>query len=409
VSRRRGSGEGSVYKRTSDGMWCATVELGRDPRSGRRRRRTVIAKTKAKALAKASRVRADVAGGLPSGTGSLTLAALCEHWLAAVVPGRVRSPNTVANYAWALRKHVVPALGGRRLATLVPEDVDRLLADKAAAGLGHSSVVRIRSVLKDALRHAERRGLVGRNAAALAVLPATRPPAQRHSLSPAEARRLLAAAEEDRLGALVACGLMLGLRPGELAGLLWSDVDLEAGALTVSGSLKREWSPTGRQLLRRGDVKRSRSGRRIILLPPRLIETLRAHRARQASERLAAGAAFADHGLVFSTEIGTPLDPANVRRSFTRIARRAGLDGGFPYLLRHSAASLLVDSGRTVEEVADLLGDDPRTLYRHYRHRIREAADAGLAMEALLSPREQKSARMADVMADVGGVEPEMA
>jgi integrase len=368
-----------------------------------------MARTKAKALAKVGRVRADLALGLPATSGSLTLGAFCEHWLATVVPGRVRSSNTVSNYAWALRSHVIPALGGRRLATLTPEDVDRLLADKAASGLGRNSVVRIRSVLADVLRHAERRGLVSRNVAALAVLPAARPPAPRRSLTPDEARRLIAATEGDPLGALVACGLMLGLRPGELAGLLWSNVDLDAETLTVSGSLKRERSPEGKQVLRRGDVKRSHSGQRTIVLPPTLCELLRAHRAHQASERLAAGEAWTDCDLVFCTGLGTPLDPANVRRTFTRIARRAGLESGFPYLLRHSAASLLIDAGRTVEEVADLMGDDPRTLYRHYRHRIREAADAGLAMETLLGAVEQKSAPMADVMADVGGLEPETA
>ena len=67
-------------------------------------------------------------------------------------------------------------------------------------------------------------------------------------------------------------------------------------------------------------------------------------------------------GLVFASEVGSPLDPSDLRRTFARISDRAGLDVGFPYLLRHTAVSLLIDAGAGIEEVADLLGDDPRTL-----------------------------------------------
>lgn len=152
----------------------------------------------------------------------------------------------------------------------------------------------------------------------------------------------------------------------------------------ATGSLKREPGADGRQVLRRGDVKRSRAGQRTVLLPATVLEALRGHRARQATERLAAGSAWTDAGLMFCTEVGTLLDPSNVRRTFARIASRAGLDVDFPYALRHTAASLLIDAGKSVEEVADLLGDDPRTLYRHYRHRIRAHADAAAApMDAM--------------------------
>ncbi len=77
-------------------------------------------------------------------------------------------------------------------------------------------------------------------------------------------------------------------------------------------------------------------------------------------------------------------------RTFARIAKRAGVDdASFPYLLRHSAVSLLLDGGASIEEVADLLGDDPRTLYRHYRHKVRPIAEAATRMEPLLAGTNQ--------------------
>lgn len=72
-----------------------------------------------------------------------------------------------------------------------------------------------------------------------------------------------------------------------------------------------------------------------------------------------------------------------MRREFTRIAKAAGLDEGIPYLLRHSGASLMLDAGASIEEVADVLGDNPAALLRHYRQRVRPVADAGLRMAGL--------------------------
>lgn len=100
---------------------------------------------------------------------------------------------------------------------------------------------------------------------------------------------------------------------------------------------------------------------------------------------MAAGELWQDHGLAFCSELGTPLDPSDLRRTFARVRDRAGLDVGFPYLLRHTSVSLLVDAGAGIEEVADLLGDDPRTLYRHYRHKVRPVAEAATRMQEILA------------------------
>jgi integrase len=319
--------------------------------------------------------------------GTMTVGRWLDHWLSTVVDGRVGSDNTRANYEQIVRVHLVPALGKVRLDKLSPEQVDRFLSAKAAEGLGRSHIGRMRSILADALRHAERRGLVARNAGALSIMPKTEAPTERQSLTPDQARALLAAARGERLEALVVVGGSVGLRPGELLGLLWSDVDLEAcpPTLTVSGSMKRRPREGGKGYeLERGAVKRSKDGRRTVALPPRAVVALKAHRARQAAEKLAAGPLWQDRGLVFASEVGTPVDPSGLRRVFARIAKRAGLEGAFPYLLRHTAVSLLLDDGGSIEEVADLLGDDPRTLYRYYRHKVRPVADVALRMERVL-------------------------
>lgn len=319
------------------------------------------------------------------GDGRATVADLATWWLSTVVPGQVDSPNALDHYRTIVEHHVVPGLGNVRLDQLRADMVDRRLASRSH--LSRSYVARMRSTLAQILRHAERRGLLARNVANLAVVPKAKPPVERRSLTPAEARRLIEVAREDRLGALVICGLVLALRPGEITGLLWCDVNVDGHSPTVSisGSMKRTTSGA----LFRGDVKRSAAGRRTLALPPVAVEALRRHRSAQDAERLVAGPAWRDDNYVFTTPIGTPVDLSNLRKAFDALTKSAGIKGVTPYVLRHSGASLMLDNGANLEEVADVLGDHPATLLRHYRHRVRPVADATTRMEAVLgSPAE---------------------
>ncbi|MGC8627752.1 MAG: tyrosine-type recombinase/integrase [Acidimicrobiales bacterium] len=265
------------------------------------------------------------------------------------------------------------------LLALTAEQVDDLLAAKADENLAKTHVSRIRTIMVDALRHAEGRGLVARNTAALPAMPRTEHRGSRESLTPEEAKELLAAASVHPLGAIMLLSLTLGLRPGELAGLLWSDCDLDATppVLSVPGSMKR--SPNG--AVKRADPKRSSAGRRTLALPPVAADALRAHRERQDRR---ARSTF--EGFVFPTSDGEPVNPHLLARTVAEIASRAGIDRPVvPYVLLHTCASLLIGSGASIEEVAGLLGDDPRTLYRHYRHNVSPVAGTGLRIQEVLA------------------------
>jgi len=372
---------GSVRKLTS-GRWQASCWL-----QGRRHVAPVTFRAKGDALAWLSAVETDIRRGCwaDPAEARTTLGEWLDHWLATVVANRAGSGNTVANCAAVVHRHLEPGLGTVPIVRLTPEQVGEFLAGKAAPGLSKSYVGRMRTILGDALSHAERRQLVTRHAARQSIMPRCEPTPRRRSFTAVEARSLLDAAAAERFHALVVTGLLVGLRPGELTGLLWSDLDLdsEPPTLSVTGSMKRRPDSS----LYRGPVKRSTAGERTLAVPPTLAAALVAHRRSQDSERRAAGGLWMDQGLVFCTEVGTPLDPSNVRKVFARVARGAGIDpaGVVPYLLRHSAVSLLIDAGAPIEEVADLLGDDPQTIYRHYRHRVRPVVTtAAECMERLL-------------------------
>ena len=343
-------------------------------------------KTKTAVRDKLRDLQRQVDDGVPVANGALTFGQLLDRWLADALPSRSRvtSQNTRDNYRWAAERHLKPALGSKRLRTLRPEDVEGLLQRMAAEGKSRNTVVRVRSVAVAALKWAQRRDLVARNAAELSEVPAeARAPDEGRSLTVEQAKTFLEAAAGDRLEGLVVTGLMLGLRPGELLGLRWDDVDLDAGHVHVRQALKRE-----RGALVLGEVKTKRS-RRSLTIPTPVVEALRAHRARQAAERLRAGQLWQEHGLVFASEVGTPIDPSNLRRTIHRIATKAGLGHWHPHELRHSAASLLSAAGVPLESVADLLGHvDTRMLERVYRHGVKPTVDVAVTpMEAMFGTR----------------------
>lgn len=387
---RRGRGDGALFYEEDRDRWVGLVELPPDG-SGRRRRRKVVGRTKTEARRKLREIQRRVEDGRPTGDGSITLGDFLERWLTDVLPGRsrVQAKSTVTNYRWAA-SHAIRGLGSRRLNELAPEDVEALLHNLAARGMARNSVMRVRSVLVMALKHAQRRDIVARNVAELSEMPTSaREPRSGRSLTPDQARALLDTARGDRLQGLVTVGLMLGLRPGELCGLRWQDVDLQAGVLAVEQARKRTTDDEGRETLILGDPK-TRKSRRALVLPQPVLDALIAHERRHRAERELAGGRWQDFDLVFPTTVGTPMSPSNLRRDLARITVAAALGRWSPNELRHSAASLLSASGVPLEQIADVLGHtDTRMLLKHYRHPISRTIDAAAApMEALFGTDE---------------------
>lgn len=382
---RRGHGEGALFYEEDRDRWVGLLELPPDG-SGRRRRRKVTGRTKTDARRKMRQLQRRLEDGRPTGDGSMTLGDLIERWLVDVLPARsrVQAKSTITNYRWAAG-HAIRGLGRRRLNELTPENVEALLRHLAEEGMARNSVMRVRSVLVMALKHAQRREIVARNVAELSEMPTSaRDRRSGRSLTLEQAHHLLDVAKGDRLGGLVTVGLMLGLRPGELCGLRWEDVDLDAGVLCVNQARKRTTDDLGRETLVLGPPKTSKS-RRALVLPQPVLAALREHAGLQQRERRAAGERWQDLDLVFPTNVGTPMSPSNLRRDLARLTVTAGLGRWSPNELRHSAASLLSASGVPLEQIADLLGHtDTRMLLKHYRHPISRTIDAAAApMERL--------------------------
>ena len=258
----------------------------------------------------------------------------------------------------------------------------------------------LNAVLSSALSYAVREDLVPRNVARLVMVPTPRS-AELRPLDVDEPRRLLDVARDDRLFALWAVALALGLRRGEALGLRWCDLDLGAGLLQVRQTLQR----AGGQL-QIVPPKTERS-RRSIPLPPVTVAALREHRVRMAAEALEQGRSLEADGLVFVTSIGTPLEPRNVNRAFSELVERAELRHIRLHDLRHTCATLLLAQGVPPRVVMETLGHSAIAVTMNVYAHVMPAAqrEAASRMNDLLGPDSAEAAlpSNAAVSCDLGG------
>jgi integrase len=203
------------------------------------------------------------------------------------------------------------------------------------------------TVLRIALGEALRSKRVVRNVALEIRAPRAAAP-ERTPLTLPQVGTFLRSVGGDRLATLYMTAIGLGLRQGELLGLRWSDVNLDAGTLTIRHTRN---SRTGAL----AEPKTERS-RRTLRLGGELTSALREHRRRQVEERLAAGSRWRDGDYVFATPLGQSLDAANVTHRFHAALSAAGLPRQRFHDLRHCCATLRLEQGEELAVVSRILG-----------------------------------------------------
>jgi integrase len=376
MTKRRAHGDGSIFKRASDGRWVGILDLGYT--DGKRQRKTVYGKTRREVADALKAVQQQHEQGLPVAGEKQTVAAYLASWLTTVVKPNVRT-STYASYERIVRCHIVPAIGQVPLLKLTGQDVQRFLA-KMQATHAPSYVRLCRTVLRIALQQALRWRLVATNAAQFTNLPRTTP-SPRAFLTPDQARVLLHAAANTRYETLYRVALSLGLRRGEVLGLRWQDLDFDNMTLRVEGQLQYlkgqglQWLPP-----------KTATSRRTLPLPAVLAQSLRQHRHRQLQERLIAGSTWHDTGLVFTTGIGTGIHAATIQKDFTALLERAGLPPMTFHSLRHSCATLLAAQDVQARVVMEILGHSNIDITLGlYTHALAETTRDGIdALEHLL-------------------------
>jgi integrase len=425
----RGRGDDGIHWDKANRCYVGTISLGHDP-SGKRLRRTVRGSTTTEVKNKLGELHDELKVGVRT-PATYTIEQCVRDWLGSLT----LDPVTAATYCGQAEKWIYPMIGKARLKDFKATDADRFFADLGKS-LSKRSLLMIRSTLRRSIRRAQRHDLISRNVAELADLPEGQPGRPSRAMTQEQAGRLLATAggvrtrytevvvvgqykhaaahaatsegilacgtkprkgapitplgsdltqttcrycrsktsmdgESDlvRLEALVVLAITLGLRPGELRALRWDHLDLKAGIIHVWRSARRG-----------GDTKTPQS-RRTLQLPQRAVSALSAHRRRQAIERLAAGFAWHDHGLVFCHEDGTPYDRDALNWRFSKLTREAGLGHWHAHEARHTAVSIMSSNGVPIQDIADTVGHKSTTVTQAvYRHVIVPAVKGGAAV-----------------------------
>ncbi len=386
--------QGHIRKRvhtTKDGRtttnWYVVVELPRSEEGKRRQKWHGGFATRREAEATRARLIHELNTGSYIEPHAVTLSKWVSDWWLPTTKTRVK-PSTLDSYRRNLELHALPHLGNRQLRYITPAMLNvlysRLLASGnkvRKGGLSPKTVRYIHTILHKALADAVDAGMIGVNAAERAKPPRPRATAAREILfwEPEELRRFLRLIHGHRLEAAWRLSAMTGMRRGEVLGLRWADLDLDAARISV----RRALVSVGYQIITSTPKNHLA---RVIDLDATTVQCLRRHRKQQDGDRAEWGNEYQDEDLVFCKENGTPVHPHTFSQAFQRLIAKSDLRRIRLHDLRHTHATIALKAGIQIKVISERLGHEtPAFTLKQYAHVIPGMqAEAAAAVAALV-------------------------
>lgn len=372
-----------------EGGYLVRVYAGRDLQGKRKYASQMVKGTFKQAEQERTRMLRAQDTGTAVEPSALTLAAYLAQWL---TTKRGLSPKTLRDYSHLLDRHVIPALGLRKLGQITSLMVSSLYGSLLSDQQLSSRTVRYtHAVLSQALSNAVAWNMIARNPCDNVELPRKKAGGSGDTLSFEETAQFLAhnQTSNDRLHALWRLLLTAGLRPSEALAIRWTDLSPSPGssetALTISRALKEvapgKWEP-------QNETKTGIA--RTVTLSPESLTALQRHRTQQA-ETMLMGASYSRSDLIFATRTGHHFTPPNIRKWWKKALSAAGVRQVRLYDTRHTNISQELALGVAPNEVADRHGHDVVTMMHTYRHAIPGVKQAA---------PEQIERRLAQVLGD---------
>ena len=372
MARRRGNNEGSIFKRR-DGRWVGEVSMNG-------RRITKYAKTQKECRDWVNETLGKIEHGLTFDGAQLTLSQYMESWLSG--KSLARRASTVRNYRRYMNLYILPALGRMKVQSILPAHIRQLYMRMQHEGRGARTIQLVHVTLHCAFSQAVKEGLVGYNPMEAVERPKVE--TKRYEIfTENQARVFIKTVKGHPLEALFFLALTTSMRKGEVLGLMWTDVDWEKSVLRVERQLQPV-SFVGGALV----PTKTKAGRRTIKIGKGAIALLKEHREKQELQKALAGDRWKEHGMIFTTSIGTYIDQTKVSRAFKQILQQAGLPDIRFHDLRHTSISILLDNGTPVNTVQSRAGHSKASVTTDiYGHAMARSQDQAAQMiEEIVTP-----------------------
>ena len=339
--------------------YTVIVDVGVDPVTGARKQKKMTLRTKKEAEKWLADTIAEVNQGVYIEPQKQTMGEYLNKWLDTY--GRQNlATSTLESYQNIVTNHLVPVLGGVPLQKLLPAHLQEYYAQALQCGrvdnkkglgraLSATTVLYHHRVIREALNHAMKSGILNRNIADM-VEPPRKVRGETEYLPEEDVPKLLNLFKDKYLYMPVYLGIMTGARAGEILALRWKDIDLARGVINLSQSLRQR--KTGQPEFQQPKTPRSK---RAIEITPLVVKVLKEHRVTQGKNRLAHGEGYAEYNLVCCLQNGQPIHPGTLASRYYKITRKAGINVKF-HGLRHSHATYLLQAGVSPKVVAERLG-----------------------------------------------------
>lgn len=344
---------GSIVRRGA--KWAVIVDVDRDAKGGRKQRWHSGYRTKRDASRALTEILVSLQHGDYVEPSKQTVEGFMSEWLNAT-KATVR-PSTWTSYRLIVDSHIVPGLGAIPLQQLAPSMLNAFYVELLASGrrdgkggLSARTVRYVHMILRRSLSQAVHWQRLTRNVADQADPPHPQRGQEMRTWTALELRTFFEHVSSDRFYAAFVLAGTTGMRRGEVLGLRWRDLDLDAGRAAIRQTLLSVGYAV------QFSTPKTAKGRRSIALDPVTVASLREHRRRQLEERLAFGRGYGDQDLVFVREDGSPVHPEYFSERFERAEKDAGMPRIRLHDLRHTHATLALQAGVHAKVVSERLG-----------------------------------------------------
>ncbi|MBR5614284.1 MAG: site-specific integrase [Clostridia bacterium] len=382
MAKKRANGEGTIRQR-KDGRWEGLYTVNY-------KRKSVYGKTQDEVRKRLNKVLNDIDSGMYIENANITFGAWLDEWLEVYAKPSVKL-STYGSYEGYIRNHIKPEIGKIKLSVLRADMLQKFINQKLTngrcdkvkdtetkklvtrkGGLSEKTIKNMYNMIHSALKQAYRNGLVNQNVSELITLPKQKRN-EMCVLTVDEQRALQTAVQGERLGIGIILSLFTGIRLGELLGLKFEDIDLDAKTITIRRTLNRLKvfdNPDKKTDIVIGEPKTNKA-KRVIPLQDFLIPLLKAHKAEIIKERFKASNLYKNDGFVICNEFGGYIEPRTYQDFFKRMLKKAEIKNTNFHTLRHTFATRALENGFDVKVLADILGHaDASTTLNKYAHAL---------------------------------------